>query len=58
MVLLLIVSARMEQGRSHATVAGGKLMGLRLMVSAGMEKEMSQPTVAGVKLLEVSRWNC
>ena len=31
--LRLMVSAGMEQGGSHATVAGGKLMELRLMVS-------------------------
>ena len=36
----------MEKGRSHATVAGGKLIKLRLMVSAGMEKGRSHATAA------------
>ncbi len=41
-----MMSAGMEQGRSHATVAGGKLMELRLMVSAGMEQGRSHAVVS------------
>ena len=49
----LMVSAEMEQGRSHAVVAGGKLMELQLMVSAGMEQGRSHVTVAGGKMMEL-----
>ena len=48
-----MVSAGMEKGRSHATVAGGKLMELQLMVSAGMEQGRSHVTVAGGKMMEL-----
>ena len=43
----------MDKGRSHASVAGGKLMELRLMVSAGMEQGRSHTVVAGGKLMEL-----
>ena len=46
MELRSIVSAGMEKGRSHATVAGGKLMELRLL---GWRREGAMP-----RLLEVS----
>ena len=55
MELLEMMSAGMEKGRSHATVAGGKLMELRLMVSEidGWSREGAIP-----RLLEVSCWSC
>ena len=50
-----MVSAGREQGRSHATVAGGKLMELRLMVSIvrGWSREGAMPRLLELRLMEL-----
>ena len=55
MELRSMVSAGMEKGRSHATVAGGKLMELWLRgwLVREWRREGAMP-----RLLEVSEWSC